>query len=183
VAQDFAYLPETAWHAESRGVTAAIGSRFPVRLDLERSGNRISAFRIDMTVNPDESLSMYVSVPFHLFEEKEHTHECFREFLEICSGLFVPDYFLAGTVGEEAQIHSVSSLSEDIERWTGRAFLGDQLAKEVSRLPSDRDGAPAAQESVGVSGLFVSWGGWPDWQPSPKAWQEGVLSALGRVAA
>jgi len=178
--EDPEYLPELRWTDDRQIVLDALRHHFPRRIELAlRGGSDITELRIDTIVNDDDSLSLYLSVPLNLFEVVDQSvgRRRFREFLAICTELFDPKMVLAGTLGEEAQLHGLDALKRDIDRWTGRAFYGEELATELAKLEHLMPEL-GVKQPLNQGGLFISWAEWPEWREAPAAWRRSVLSVL-----
>jgi len=176
--QDPNYLPELRWSGTRSVLIEELQRRTPHRLELEIPEGTIAALRLSFIVNPDHSLSIIVGAPLSLFEEDILAGDRFRRFVEMCTELFAPDAMLAGTIGGEAQIHGVKPLIAQVERWTGRAFYGQDLLSKMPPAQLDMVRPEVRLEMEG-GGLFVSWGAWPLWREAPPSWQEAVVAAIG----
>jgi len=177
------YLPELHWAGDRQVILDALRHSFPVRLELTaQKGSGISEFRVESIVNGDDSLSLYLSVPLNLFEGVDDgvSRRRFSDFLAICTELFVPEIVIAGTIGEEAQLHGLDALEREIGRWTARAFYGEELGAELAERHLAAH-SPAFRQQVQPAGLFVAWAEWPEWREAPVAWREAVLSILKAV--
>jgi hypothetical protein len=174
------FLPELHWTGNRQVALDALSHNFPVRLDLAlRRGPGISELRVSSIVNRDDSLSLYLSVPLNLFESVDDavSRQRFADFLTVCSELFAPEVVLAGTIGEEAQLHGLDALEREIARWTGRAFYGDELAAQLT-APRLAVPEPSVRTQLQAGGLFVAWAEWPEWREAPLAWRQAVLGIL-----
>lgn len=178
-AQDPEYLPAVTFGASAE-VLGLLEEHALSQLMIHLGpGGPCPSLRIDSAVNPDESVAVTLSAPLSLFDaEPDGPDRVYEHFLDVACRVFSAEFFLAGTLGEEARIGALASLYDDVERWTGRAFYGHEIAATVAGSRPE-GAAPVAGEWLELrdDGLYVSWGRWPKWLAAPAWWCERVRSA------
>lgn len=141
---------------------------------------------VDVFVNPDDTVSIYLSVPYNeTYEQAAPAVRVanLRRFVDLACRFFIPPLFLAGAIGEEARIDGIADLRADPGLLVDWAFYGATITAQLGPGPGQVQGTAKEWRSLSGSGLFVRWTDWQSPPDAPEAWRQAVARALAAAVS
>jgi len=163
---------ETAWEVNPESLLHHVTRSTLIQVTLPFEWEDGSGeLRMDLVVNPDNSVCLYLNAPYASIYEQHPRREGqsnIDRFVNAACMLFSPSVFSVGFIGEEAQLPGITEAEAWPDDW---AFYGVGVAEDLFPLVTSL--ASQAQEIryVEQGGLFVRWTRWEEHPTSPEAWR------------
>jgi len=179
-------VPRINWTNNADALLHASEENFVSRITLPVDGSEsIHEMWVDAMVNSDDTLTVYVSVPFeaaYALQSQEVRATNLRLFIDITCRMLPRAACLVGAIGEELVIDGLDDARQNPERFVDWAFYGTWMTTELKRVFSNHVAEERARASewreLDDRALFVRWTEWeqPIW--APAEWTSAVASAL-----
>jgi len=175
------FLPEVAWQDGLGDLEAVLMGHVATRLYLPTGAPDVGEVMVDVILNHDDTVSVYVNVPCDEVCRGETTtirQGRVDQFLAEAERFFDPELFDIGTVGEEVQLYGPAQLAGGVDLVTDWAFYGAALAGRLRAQATDVKFRAREWRDIPGGGLFVRWADWDALPEVPDVWKGAVQTAV-----